>query len=294
MLQRGWQEKLEPASTPEFLCLCLSTLKYSSIQQRGLSLSWFPLACGRWDTAEVLYHPQLRSTGYFLTWQWPLAACPHWLWAKEPEPALLGCSITERENTVVSVKAPPCLARAGCPLPVFLALWQLNYGSLALTTGGKTQSGLHSCWLWWKGLNNASVSSSHLSGEINTLCLLNCTRLGSHLMGLSLSVSTQVSPCRFMPFTPSRPPLRNTNAKIKLYPWPLPLTFRPLPFPCTWPVCSGLASWLTRLAEISALKRHLNRMWFSWTHKYRHKMSALPVLGCSLWSAGNKCCPGGF
>lgn len=50
------------------------------------------------------------------------------------------------------------------------------------------------------------------------------------------------------------------------------LTFWPLPFPRTCPVCSGFASWLTRSGEISALKGHLKIMWFSGTHKHTHRI----------------------
>lgn len=61
-----------------------------------------------------------------------------------------------------------------------------------------------------------------------------------------------------MVLTPFRPPLRNTHPN-KNHPWPLALTWWPLPFPCTCPVCLWFVSWLTRSGAISAVNGHLKR-----------------------------------
>lgn len=92
---------------------------------------------------------------------------------RELKPALQGCSFAECENVSGTHKcggaAPPCLAGSGCSLSMATACQQLIYGGLALAAGGRTQRDMHPCQGWGEGLSNASVCSTHLSGELAVL-----------------------------------------------------------------------------------------------------------------------------
>lgn len=128
---------------------------------------------------------QPHDTGYFVTQQWPSAAC---FADQESKPALQGCFIAECENVDIIHKcggvAPPCLAGGGCSLSMATACQQLIYGGLALAAGGKTQRDMHPCQVWGKGLSNASVCSTHLSGELTVLWIpIKQHRIGKSLAG---------------------------------------------------------------------------------------------------------------
>lgn len=193
----------------------------------------------------------------------------------EPKSALQGWSNDEGESVANihkdgGVTLPWVSGQCGWPLPIALACPQFIPCVLAVTIGGRTQCDLHLCQVWGEGLSSASVSSRHLSGEAAySESLLNSTRLGSHLVWPSLSVSVQVYPQIYVPHNPQTT-LEEYPCKNKNCPWPLSLTFWPLPFLHKHAVCLGFASWLMRLGLISALRGHLKIMWLSGTQKHRH------------------------
>lgn len=108
------------------------------MQQCGPSLSWFPLASGRWGRCKGPWCTLSRVTQGILTFsndpRQPVLA----VW--EAKSALQGCTIAEGENVGGIHKdggvAPPRLAGGGCPLPVAPACRQLSCGlALWLSTG---------------------------------------------------------------------------------------------------------------------------------------------------------------
>lgn len=152
----------------------------------------------------------------------------------KPKSSLQGWSNAEGESVASVHKGGGVthsgVAAGGQPLPKTLACQQFIPCGLALTIGSRTQCDLHPCQVWGKGLSNASVSSTHLSGQVaHSECLLNSTGLGSHLVWPSLSVGVQVYPQIYVPHNPQTT-LEKYPCKNKNYLWPLALTLWPLPF----------------------------------------------------------------
>lgn len=196
------------------------------------------------DTAEVLAVPSAMWQQGVLSLgsdpQQPVLA--DW----EPKSALQGWPNDEGESVASVHKGGGMthswVATGGWPLPRALACQQFIPCGLAVAIGGRTQCDLYLCQVWGEGLSNAIVSSRHLSGEAAHQSLLNSTRLGSHLVWPSLSVSVQVYPQIYVLRNPQTT-LEKYPCKNKNCPWPLSLTFWPLPF-STIPSASDLpADW---------------------------------------------------
>lgn len=73
----------------------LAVSEHNKIQQHAATWTVpLPVSFGSWKMRMLqrsLMHPQLRDAGYFVTWQWPLAACPCWLGAKVCFTGMLSC-----------------------------------------------------------------------------------------------------------------------------------------------------------------------------------------------------------